>query len=387
LDFSFVGSVGSTIPKGSNVELILSVIGKAGYSSKGNDVDYIIYPKSNDPSVYAQESQYHDRYFRGIKIGFTYGGTIGYFDMYNLVVVFTSFTILLSLSGTIVSLIAYYLLGYESEVYNNYGNSDVSIKRLHGKVAAQALVASAVWKKVIGLHTMDSPSFEELVKKYMENGYGREDAMYLSKALLETSQPDEDQGLASLNDKIAQFGKITSSASKMSGFDAVVSYAGGSSKKNTKDDEEAVEIEDDDFASIRNESMTMAEFCDLISEEQTSLSKCMNALGGGELEMNGDAGSVTEKDEENGGGDVELIPSSAVGSRKTRFRIGETIETLKSVYSKSKLTQEWVKGEEWVRGVVTGYCGADNYQIKKEGESKSSVIHKLKCRPSVSAKR
>eukprot|EP00606_Chrysophyceae_sp_TOSAG23-5_P000410 GSChrysophyteH2.ASY1.ANO1.41.1 assembled CDS len=294
LDFNWVGSVGSTIPGGSNVELILSVVGKGGYSSKGNDVSYTD-PPSVAGDIYNQQSEYHDYYYRGIKFGFTFGGTIGYFDMYNLIVVFTSFTILLSVSGTIVSMVAYYLLGYESTVYTNYGQSTVSIKRLHGKVAAQALVASAVWKNVMGMSANEEPGFDRLVEKFKEQGYGAEDSQYLAKALLETSQPDKDKGL---EDLMAGLHSVKSAGK------GALNYTGlrPSSKniqvpENLDGDEVAVAPEKEDpFATVRNETMKMTEFCDLISEEQTTLASAMNALGGGELEMDGDLEKTGDKE-------------------------------------------------------------------------------------------
>lgn len=307
LDFNWVGSVGSTIPGGSNVELILSVVGKAGYSSKGNDVSYTVPPSvANNTNIYDQTSEYHDYYYRGIKFGFTFGGTIGYFDMYNLIVVFTSFTILLSVSGTIVSMVAYYLLGYESTVYTNYGQSTVSIKRLHGKVAAQALIASAVWKNVMGMSANEEPGFDRLIEKFKEQGYGVEDSQYLAKALLETSQPDKDKGLEDL---------MAGLHSMKSAGKGALNYTGlrPSSKniqvpENLDGDEVAVAPEiEDPFATVRNETMNMTEFCDLISEEQTTLASAMNALGGGELEMDGDLEKTGDK-ETASVGDVELPP-------------------------------------------------------------------------------
>ena len=70
LDFAWLGSVGGTILEGTDVELILSVTGVPGYSSKGNNV---VYTSAGYPD--GTRTIYNDRYFRGIKISFSYGGT------------------------------------------------------------------------------------------------------------------------------------------------------------------------------------------------------------------------------------------------------------------------------------------------------------------------
>ena len=291
LDFNWMGSVGSTISGGSNVELILSVVGKAGYSSKGNDVSYVEAPVAVG-NVFGTRSEYHDYYYRGIKFGFTFGGTIGYFDMYNLIVVFTSFTILLSVSGTIVSMVAYYLLGYESTVYTNYGQSTVSIKRLHGKVAAQALIASAVWKNVMNMSAIEEPGFDRLIEKFKEQGYGLEDSQYLAKALLETSQPDKDKGLEDLMAGIKSMKSVGKGALNITGIRSSRNIEVPTDLDSGDVSVAMPAAEVDPFASVRRETMNMTEFCDLISEEQTTLSDAMNALGGGELEIDGELAGV-----------------------------------------------------------------------------------------------
>ena len=189
--------------------------------------------------------------------------------------VFTSFTILLSVSGTIVSLVAYYALGYSSEVYTNFGQQKVSIKRLHGKIAAQALIAGSVWNN-LGLTNKTKPGFDVLKELFMKQGYNEEDGSYLAKALLSTSHKDVDQGVKMLN-------SMSSSVTQSS-----LTFLTSASTKESVDDPESVKElnkEEDPFADVRTETMDMAEFCDLVSEEETSLSAAMGALGGGELEL------------------------------------------------------------------------------------------------------
>lgn len=268
LDFSWLGSVGETIPDGSNVELILSIIGKDGYSSKGNNIVYSTYPNGN-------LARYNDRYFRGIKFSFNYGGSIGNFKFFNLVVVFTSFTILLSISGTIVSLVAFFLLGYSSTVYTHFGQQKVSIKRLHGKIAAQALIGGNVWRKVIDIDGDGSAGLSEISRAFENQGYNHHEAMQLAAALLSSAQEDKDTSLEDLQNFGGTLGSLVGVSTK----------------------EEVSQYGDDDiFAAVRGETINIREFCDLISEEETTLDAAM-----GQMKSNDD-----KSDSSSVGGDVEM---------------------------------------------------------------------------------
>ena len=267
LDFAWLGSVGDTIPDGSDVELILSVIGVPGYSSKGNNV---VYTSTGYPSGSA--TTYNDRYFRGIKFSFTYGGSVGNFKFFNLVVVATSFTILMSISGTIVSLVAFFLMGYSSTVFSNYGAQKVSIKRLHGKIAAQALIGGQCFIRALDKDGSGDAGLDELTSAFIKQGYKRNNAMSLAAALLASSHEDEeDSGLTALNSMMSGVGN---------GFSSLTETTEMKKAKSVKELEmsQFSTEEEDVYADVRNESMDIKKFCDLISEEETTLGAAMGFL-------------------------------------------------------------------------------------------------------------
>ena len=71
----------------------------------------------------------------------------GHFRFFITIVVVTSVNVLLALSTT-VSMIAYGLLGYTSHVYDAFGQQKLNIKRLHAKIAGQAL-GGQVWRELV----------------------------------------------------------------------------------------------------------------------------------------------------------------------------------------------------------------------------------------------
>ena len=196
LDFQYIGSIGPTIPKGSNVELILSVRGVPGYSSKGNEVSYSPqYSTNSYPNMSEFPMYIHDRYYRGIKIVMIYGGVVGTFDFSNFIVVLTSVTILFSISTFIVSAIAFYLLGYHSEIYNNYGQTKVSIKYLNAKKAGQLLIGGKAWRESVCADPKASVGVKEIVNAYVSQGHSVSDARTLALHLLSYAGKNEDPGV------------------------------------------------------------------------------------------------------------------------------------------------------------------------------------------------
>ena len=104
LDFQYVGSIGSTIPGFSNVECILTISIEMDILprvTKWATSGIITLPKPFD------QAEFRDRFFRGLYFSLNAGGIVGVFDFFNLIVVVTSVSILLALSATAVSMIAY----------------------------------------------------------------------------------------------------------------------------------------------------------------------------------------------------------------------------------------------------------------------------------------
>ena len=265
LDFNYIGSVGETIPDGSDVELILTVSGSGGYSSKGNQVSY---KDDKHISSSTKRVEYYDDYYRGIRLNLNSGGQVGYFNVFNMIVVISSFTILLAISSSIVALAAFTLFGYKSKVYKGYGSSIVSVKRLHGKVAAQSLISSYIW------NTWFSPNnrkerigFYELVDSFMALGYAPEDCHRLSVAVLNHGASDETYD------------------------ESNVSTPGDYNKYNRLD--QVVE-------GVKNKTISMYDFCNLLGEEETSIEEAMGYLKGknGEILIKNEETKIVVVEEE-----------------------------------------------------------------------------------------
>lgn len=271
LDFQYVGSVGGDIPGGSNVECILTVSMKEGYSSKGNEVgyDYDSYPSSARLGT-----DFHDRYYRGIKMTMSSGGVIGSFDFFNLIVVFTSVSILLSFSATIVSMIAYSLLGYTSHVYDHFGQQKLRLRRLHAKIAGQALIAGKVWSELITPDTEERVGVEQFTQAFLKQGYSRNDAQELAIALLSSKHDDEDPGVEAINEALHTMGMMSKVEKKAE------EPMSGSSKAS------AVRAVHKEYAlaKVKDDTMDFYHFCDLLSEEQTTLYAAMGRPEDGDVD-------------------------------------------------------------------------------------------------------
>ena len=132
-----------------------------GWHSKGSEVHYSEFPEiSSNPeltglpdggSIYISGG-YHDLYKRGIKFRFTYGGTISTFDIFHLVTSVTSTLVLVGVSGTLVSMVAFNLLGYKSTLYKDASDEKFKVKHLHARRATEAVVASVVFRQLQGQH-------------------------------------------------------------------------------------------------------------------------------------------------------------------------------------------------------------------------------------------
>ena len=110
--------------------------------------------------------------------------------------------------------------------------------------------------------------------------------------------------------------------------------------------------------------MSMVAFCDLVSEEQTSLAKCMDALGGGEIELADDSSVKMDGSNPN----IEMVSAF---DTKIKFTVGEYCEAY------STLTKLWKKG------VITGKYGSENFMFRKDGDkpgTTATVVHKKNLR-------
>ncbi len=261
LDFQYVGSIGSTIPGGSNVECIMTISHRDGYSTRGNDVGYKFesYPVAST-NEYAAE--FHDKFLRGLYLSIMSGGNVGTFDFFNLIVVVTSVSILLALSATFVSMIAYGLLGYTSHVYDAFGQQKLNMKRLHAKIAGQALIAGKVWRELVTEDVHASVGVSDLTDAFMKQGYEEKDAQELAIALLSSKHADEDPG-------IEAFQEMMSTASNLVETDNMDMSESNKERRKSQIHREYV------MSKVKEDSIDFYQFCDLLSEEQTSLYAAM----------------------------------------------------------------------------------------------------------------
>ena len=274
LDFQYVGSIGSTIPGGSNVECIMTVSKRDGYSTRGNQVGYRFedYPtSSNDDAVF------HDKFLRGLYVSMQSGGTVGIFDFFNLIVVLTSVSILMAMSATLVSMIAYGLLGYTSSVYDAFGQQKLNMKRLHAKIAGQALIAGKVWKELVTPDNTARVGVNELRAAFMEQGYGFSDAQELAVSLLSSKHDDEDPGIEAIQEMLALGSKDADKEEQ-------------DMTQSSKNRKKVKEHKDYQLAKVQDDYLDFYNFCDLLSEEQTSLYAAMGKEGEPEEARDGDGG-------------------------------------------------------------------------------------------------
>ena len=160
------------------------------------------YKWNNYPTQANDQAEFRDRFFRGLYFSLNAGGIVGVFDFFNLIVVVTSVSILLALSATAVSMIAYGLLGYTSHVYDAFGQQKLNMKRLHAKIAGQALIAGKVWRELITEDIHTKVGVEQLTEAFIKQGYNAEDAQELAVALLSSKHDDEDPGIEALNEML-----------------------------------------------------------------------------------------------------------------------------------------------------------------------------------------
>lgn len=250
LDFRWIGSLERNVFTGevmdSDVELILTVNGRKGYSSKGNKVLYTTVPDSS-------RALWHDHYYRGVKLSLEYGGSVGTFRFFNLVVVITSLTILLSLSGFLVSMVAYYFLGYSSEVYDAYGRKRVSLHSLHAKLAAQALSSGLVWTgRAPNLAPDERLTFTQLADLFMTLDYNEHESKALAAAILRCSMRDVDETEEELTHMTDTLTKIVS---RRRGSLSAIQMANLTEQ----------------FDDLKETSLSMAQFQELVSDDETSI--------------------------------------------------------------------------------------------------------------------
>lgn len=249
LDFRWIGSLDRNVFTGevydSDVELILTVNGRPGYSSKGNKVLYTTMPNSS-------HAVWHDHYYRGVKVSLEYGGSVGTFRFFNLVVVVTSLTILLSLSGFLVSMVAYYFLGYSSDVYDAYGRKRVSLHTLHAKLAAQALATGITWT---GMATNFPPdhrlNFSQLTNLFLRLDYDVHEGRALAAAILRARLRDLDEGEKELLTMTETLTKIVTRRGSLS----------------------AIQMTNltQQYDDLEDKSLSMAQFQELVSDDETTL--------------------------------------------------------------------------------------------------------------------
>jgi hypothetical protein len=266
LDFQYIGSIGDTIPGGSNVECIMTISHRDGYSTRGNDVGYKFesYPVA---STSEYDAEFHDKFLRGLYLSIMSGGSVGTFDFFNLIVVVTSISILLALSATLVSMVAYGLLGYTSNVYDSFGQQKLNMKRLHAKIAGQALIAGKVWRELVTDDIQASVGVNELTDAFLKQGYNEKDAKELAIALLSSKHADEDPGIEAIHEMMSTASNLV----EVENLDASTS---------TKQRRASQIHREYQLSKVKEDSIDFYNFCDLLSEEQTSLYAAMGMDAG-----------------------------------------------------------------------------------------------------------
>lgn len=172
-----------------------------GYVSQGSRVVYREYPVYNcskeetgtDDCVPYGEVLV-DRFLRGVRIVITTSGTIYGFDFFNLIKSLTSFIVLLGLSTTIMTFVAMFGMGHASKVYEAERAADVSVKRAHAKVGAQAILAAICYDNMPQNRGPDgAPSGvprSHLIAILEAKGLAHDEAATLVDAVLEEGDED-----------------------------------------------------------------------------------------------------------------------------------------------------------------------------------------------------
>lgn len=116
------------------------------YHDRANYTNQQDFPKYRSGDGEVEQVSFTDRYERGVHISFEGLGVVGKFNPLNVVIWFTQLTVLLAFCPLFVSLIAFNLIGYKSDVYRNKAKERVDVEREHAKVAANVLAASTTFQ-------------------------------------------------------------------------------------------------------------------------------------------------------------------------------------------------------------------------------------------------
>lgn len=117
------------------------VKGRTDWHCLGSRLRYDPYSDVSTKGVITD--RYHDSYPCGMRVRFQYGGEVAAFDMQLFVLNLTSSAVLLSISGTVIMLVAFNLLGYKSKLYKSSAENKSAVDSMHTRIATQALAASA----------------------------------------------------------------------------------------------------------------------------------------------------------------------------------------------------------------------------------------------------
>ncbi len=109
----------------------------SGWASKGSMVTYLNYPNVSDP---LDEYEYVDRYKYGIKFKFLVSGTMGVFNINNLISHLVSGLVLINTSAVIVAYIVLYLYGKnKGEEFRKMKYSTTNFKRDEGNIHMETI--------------------------------------------------------------------------------------------------------------------------------------------------------------------------------------------------------------------------------------------------------
>lgn len=189
MDLQWEGRVGYQTP-----ELHVFVKANGGWHCLGNDVHYTEYPDRNGSRTGPfLTGEFHDRYGCGMRMRFSFGGSISVFDLQTLIIKFTSLTVLLALSNTVVAYIAYSIFGYRSKLYARASKQDISVEETHAKVAIQAAVASVAFEKLAGPDGLIRKA--DLQRVFKGNGIDNDDAERLAAHIMVYGEMDDDHAI------------------------------------------------------------------------------------------------------------------------------------------------------------------------------------------------
>mmetsp|Transcript_9658 Transcript_9658/g.28553 ORF Transcript_9658/g.28553 Transcript_9658/m.28553 type:complete len:428 (+) Transcript_9658:1038-2321(+) len=164
----------------------------------GSDVHYSLFPREANASALGPgapfASEFHDRYKCGINVRFEYGGNISVIDVFAIITSVTNLAVLLTISQTLVAMLAFSVLGYTSQVYKNVAKREASVNSVHARIATQAVVAAQAFG------SLKSPATSRVTRARLADAFSKGalsdvEAAKLAAHIMLHAGADEEGGL------------------------------------------------------------------------------------------------------------------------------------------------------------------------------------------------